>query len=754
MNERKRRTAKALVIAAFWATVSCLNFSFQIYGDTRELESQPEQAAGGERLPLLKELAFQYKNTRPKKTVEFGGEALTLLVQAPDPTTETFIYNQLSYAHNLLGNYKEAREHAAKASELARTKKDHIGLGEALFNQGMTEISVGRYTRAQKLLAEAARLWDEAQYQKGTAFIRMYTGAIYWEKGDYSTALSNYLEAMETFETQKDNTGIAATQTKMGRLYLDMGHNEKAKELLLRAEKTLEEIEYSTYLVDCYLTLGTFHFKNQSTLIAQFYFQYAYLASLLVGERKATAISLSKMGQMNADLKEYDGHLESAFENFNQSLEISREINLKQVTAETLGHLGQLYLHVKQRDKALSYLEEGLKLAKQHGNERQVADNYFLLVSAYLDKGDYKMAYYNYRWHHITRRRFTNDTSRRKFNEVETSYQVKLKESKIKLLQKINRINQLQVSKYRTLRTSFVIIFLLTMVLLVFFYSRYRLKKKMNGQLSEKHRQLQVFHQKLSESESHLKELNHTKDKFFSIIAHDLKNPLHSFIDTSELLSDSLQDMSREQAGKFIGNLNTTCKQLYTLLENLLQWSQSQTGRIAFSPGAEDLAELVETALFILSENARDKEITLRSQIQPGTNVYCDRNMVLTILRNLVSNAVKFTGSEGSVNITAAGTDKEEWLEVAVTDTGTGIAEQDIEKLFKVDSHFSLRGTAGEKGTGLGLIICKEFVDIHGGRIRVESRIQQGTTFYFMLPVVKPGKTGHREETGNDTAQD
>jgi signal transduction histidine kinase len=754
MNEKKRRTAKVLVIIIFWAAVSCLNFSFKIYGDTKELENQLEQTAGGERLSFLKEVAFYYKNTRPKKTVEYGGEALTLLVQAPDPTAETFIYNQLSHAHNLLGNYLKAREYAAKAAELARKKKDQIGLGEALFNQGMIEISMARYTPAQKLLAEAALSWNEVQYQKGIANIKLYTGAIYREKGDYSAALSNYLEAMETFETQKDNTGIAATQVKMGRLYLDMGHNEKAKELLLKAEKTLEEIDYSTYLVDCYLTLGTFHLKNQDNLQALDYFQYAYLASLLVGERKATAVSLSKMGQMNAYLREFGDSLEMAFENFNQSLEISREISLNQVTAETLGHLGQLYNHLKQQDKALTYLEEGLKLARQYGDERQVADNYFLLVSAYLDKGDYKNAYYNCRQHIITRKRFNSDTSRRKFNEVETSYQVKLQESKIKLLQKTNHVSQLELSKYRTLRTSFIIIFLLTMVLLVFFYSRYRLKKKMNGQLSEKHMQLQVLNQKLSESESHLKELNHTKDKFFSIIAHDLKNPLHSFIDTSELLSDSLQDMSREQAGKFIGNLNTTSRQLYTLLENLLQWSQSQTGTIAFSPGGADLAELAATALFTLSENARDKEITLGSQIQPGTNVYCDRNMVLTILRNLVSNAVKFTGSGGSVNISASGTDKEEWLEVAVIDTGTGIAEQDIQKLFKVDSHFSLRGTAGEKGTGLGLIICKEFVDAHGGQIRVESRIQQGTTFYFTLPMVKPGETGHGEETGNDTPQD
>jgi signal transduction histidine kinase/uncharacterized protein HemY len=754
MNEKKRRTAKVLVIIAFWAAVSCLDISFQIYGDAKELERQPEQTAGGERLSFLKEVAFFYKNTRPQKTVEYGGEALTMLAQAPDPKTETFIYNQLSHAHNLLGNYKKARELAAKAAELARKEKDHISLGEALFNQGMIEMSVGQYTRAQKLLAEAALSWDEAQYKKGIANIKLYTGAIYREKGDYSSALSNFLEAMETFETQKDTIGTAAAQIKMAGLYLDMGHNEKAKALLFKAENTLEDIEYWTYLVDCYLTLGELYLKEQSTLQALDYFQYAYLASLLVGERKATAISLSKMGQMNADLKEYDDHLERAFDNFNQSLEISREINLKQVTAETLGHLGELYRHLKQQDKALSYLEEALKLAKQQGNDRLVADNCLLLVSVYLDKGDYKMAYYNYRYYQIIRKRFNNDTARRKFNEVETSYQEKLKESKIQLLQKINRINQLQVSKYRTLRTSFIIIFLLTMVVLVFFYSRYRLKKKMNGQLSEKHRQLQVFNQKLSESESHLKELNHTKDKFFSIIAHDLKNPLHSFIDTSELLSDSLQDMSREQAGKFIGNLNTTSRQLYTLLENLLQWSQSQAGGIAFSPRAGDLAELVETVFFMLSENAREKEITLGSRIQPGTNVYCDRNMVLTILRNLASNAVKFTGSGGSVNISAAEADKEEWLEVAVTDTGTGIADQDIEKLFKVDSHFSLRGTAGEKGTGLGLIICKEFVDMHGGRIRVESRIQQGTTFYFTLPMVKPGEKIHGEETGNDKAPD
>ena len=177
---------------------------------------------------------------------------------------------------------------------------------------------------------------------------------------------------------------------------------------------------------------------------------------------------------------------------------------------------------------------------------------------------------------------------------------------------------------------------------------------------------------------------------------------------------------------------NSSSKNLDNLLENLLQWGQSQTGQMTYSPETMDLSAVVQQAASLMGEYAQNKEIKLCPGVDEDTLVYADRNMVLTILRNLISNGIKFTEGGGEVKVTAV--DIDDWVQVSVTDTGIGITPQYKKELFKLDSTLSQKGTRGETGTGLGLIICKELVEKHGGDLRVESQIHQGSSFSFTLP--------------------
>ncbi|MBP7460374.1 MAG: hybrid sensor histidine kinase/response regulator [Candidatus Delongbacteria bacterium] len=241
----------------------------------------------------------------------------------------------------------------------------------------------------------------------------------------------------------------------------------------------------------------------------------------------------------------------------------------------------------------------------------------------------------------------------------------------------------------------------------------------------EKERRLQA-------SEQQLRELNATKDKFFSIIAHDLKNPFGALINFSELLVEGLDDYSKDDILDIVQMIHQSSRHGYTLLENLLEWSRIQTGRIHLNPESFELIRAVDETVFLLNAKAISKNITVDNQIDPSVRVHADPNMTKAVIRNLVSNALKFTPDGGKVLIRSQSCS--DWEQVSISDTGIGIRSEDLDKLFKIEVHHSTLGTAQEQGTGLGLILCKEFIEKNRGKIWVESQLKQGSTFHFTLP--------------------
>jgi signal transduction histidine kinase len=228
-----------------------------------------------------------------------------------------------------------------------------------------------------------------------------------------------------------------------------------------------------------------------------------------------------------------------------------------------------------------------------------------------------------------------------------------------------------------------------------------------------------------------LREANATKDKFFSIIAHDLKNPLHSMIGFSDLLENQFDEITDEKKKRYIQNINLASKNLFKLLVNLLEWARLQTGSIEFDPAQFDLNTLIEDVLDQFKVQTDQKEILLSSTMEDSTMVFADYNMVDAVVRNLLSNAIKFTPNGGEISVSKV-ENTDHW-EIAVKDTGVGIDLEDQEKLFDLSSKYSTFGTNNEMGTGLGLGLCKEFVERCGGQIWVSSEKNGGSIFRFTL---------------------
>jgi len=233
-----------------------------------------------------------------------------------------------------------------------------------------------------------------------------------------------------------------------------------------------------------------------------------------------------------------------------------------------------------------------------------------------------------------------------------------------------------------------------------------------------------------------LEVLNQQKDKFFSIIAHDLKGPFTSLLGVSDLMVNLVGKVSREELADLAESVNRGGKRVFDLLENLLEWSRLQLEGIDFEPGPIDLKETIDSNLLLFAPIAEEKKIMLTSNRTQPLEAFADANMVDTIVRNLVNNAIKFTSGGGSITLTARR--KGQWAEVEITDTGIGMPAGKVSRLFRLDEKTSTVGTSGETGTGLGLQLCKELVERQGGKIGVESTEGKGTTFRFTFPNAAP----------------
>ena len=246
--------------------------------------------------------------------------------------------------------------------------------------------------------------------------------------------------------------------------------------------------------------------------------------------------------------------------------------------------------------------------------------------------------------------------------------------------------------------------------------------------------------QTLKESEEKLRESNNVKDKFFSIIAHDLRSPFNSILGFSEILNNDFDEYDSATQKRFIGLIHNSVNRVFKLLDNLLLWSSFQRGVIVFNPEEINLYLFLVERIKLLNQSADDKSIKILSQITEDIFVNADRNMLSTIIRNLLSNAIKFTRKGGEIMITSrliSDKNNSEATEITISDNGVGIPSEIQSKLFDVGQDISTKGTDNETGTGLGLVLCKEFVEKHGGEIWIKSEIDKGSQFIFTIPIFK-----------------
>lgn len=286
-----------------------------------------------------------------------------------------------------------------------------------------------------------------------------------------------------------------------------------------------------------------------------------------------------------------------------------------------------------------------------------------------------------------------------------------------------------EIQRQRLLTWVYISIIAVTLILTVLIYSLYVQKKKSNMLLKAKNSEISRKNVEISAQARELSELNHVKDKIFSIISHDLRSPISSLITMITLSEQGY--LNEEGFKKIMPELSKNVGYTATLLDNLLKWAQSQLKGLVVTPTSFSLNEILSSRFAMLHEQAQSKAINLITDIKRDYSLYADIDMTELVIRNLISNAIKFCNPHDKITVTAV--QRDGMVQVCVIDTGVGISEEAQKKMFGLQAN-STRGTNNEKGTGLGLVLCKDFVEINGGQIWVESSVGKGSKFCFTLP--------------------
>ena len=433
------------------------------------------------------------------------------------------------------------------------------------------------------------------------------------------------------------------------------------------------------------------------------------------------ATSLNDIGELYRVMKNDTKGLA----NHEVALKIRKELKDEKGIAESYNNIGVLYYQQKKIEKAIPALQSGLQAALGSQSLAQQLKSYDYLSFCYKELANYEAALQNREGYMVVNDFIQNQRFDQHLLESQNRYVIDTKESQIEILETDRLRKEQELTTQKNLRNFLISLIALAFVIVGLIYYSYKVKKRA-------HNELQKANEKVSRQNLQLQDLNATKDKFFSIIGHDLKGPLNSLTSFSRLLIQHTDSLTREEIQMLAKDFDKSLKNLLTLLENLLEWSRSQTGNIEFKPEVFDIRSLLKDNRDLLNSQAINKKISIMEELQENkVLVIAHKQSINTVVRNLISNAIKFTPGGGSIKLDVHRKGPE--VIVSIADTGVGMDQQIIEKLFRIDSKHSTKGTDDEKGTGLGLILCKEFVEKNGGKLWVESEENKGSVFYFTL---------------------
>jgi len=596
--------------------------------------------------------------------------------------------HELGYAYYAT-NLDSMRIVALKFKELSEKIAYKKGTSRALQDLGLYYYGNGNYTKALELLLEGLRIAEIIQDSKNIGSCYNNIALIYQSQNKNEKALQYHFKALELSKSNKNKTGEASAYNNIGHIYGELKRHYKALENHFESLKINEKIQ----------------------------------------DRQGLAYNYTNIGSQYRWLKLPD----EALLYLDKAYKLAEKIGDKDITSEILLNLAEVYIQLKDFEKALLFSKKGLKLAYELNQKEGIRNNYETLSKVYEVLGDYQKALESYKLSKIHQDSLVNNETMNKMQQLQLQYEYEKKET----IWKIEQDKRLTGQRIYTF--SFIIAFTFAIVFMFFLYRNQQHVVRKNHTISEQKVEIENQNAELEAQAEHLRDINALKDRLFSIIGHDLKSPLNQIKGILSIMESG--DITMEEFKHISGGIKQNLYHASELLDNLFEWAASQLGGETVNPIHFDLHQVVANNLELYEQAAEHKKIIVENNLIPKTMVWADMDMIDLVVRNLLSNALKFCKADSSIIFSTSNSNT--FVTLCVKDTGVGIDNAILPTLFG-EGHGSVLGTAGEKGTGLGLTLCHDFVQKNGGKIWVESTIGVGSKFYFTVPIEENSPNSNR----------
>ncbi|MCX2740134.1 tetratricopeptide repeat protein [Pontibacter anaerobius] len=586
----------------------------------------------------------------------------------------------------------------------------------------------------------AIALAHELKNQKALALAYNNVGVAYDIYGNYSEASNYYYKSLRIRETIGDSAGLSATYNNIATVFASQGDHEKSIGLYTKSMEISIALKDTMAVALALSNLGGIY-QEQKDLDKALDYTLRGLQLMKSKESAGALISLNNIGFIYSE----KGDWEKALNYHHKALNISRRVGSTMDEAYSLSGLAEAYIVAEQPEMALPYALQNVELVQQLNSKNEVKLAAEMLNKLYIKLDDYKNAH-----RYLTLQNQYEDSvqvtvAKTQLAELEFKYENEKAAQENLLLKAQTSLQQQMIERRNTAQLFTGALLLLVGVLAVVFFLGRRRMHRLNDLLVQKNtdvlehstaltlqkEQLAGQAALLREQKEELEKLNSVKDKLFSVIAHDLKSPLTSLQGLLQLIAKGA--VPQDKLKPFMASLEASQQNSLWLLDNLLLWSRVQMRGLTVKPEATALNGLVQQNIRLLEPQAEFKEIRFTCDIADTHCLFADKEMANLVLRNLIANAIKFSKKGGSIHI-ASVLDKSD-ITITVQDKGIGMSPEKLTSLFSGNS-ISSKGTADERGSGLGLQLCQYFIERNGGSIWAESEPAQGSTFYFRLPAV------------------
>ncbi|MBW4359958.1 tetratricopeptide repeat-containing sensor histidine kinase [Flavobacterium taihuense] len=554
-------------------------------------------------------------------------------------------------------------------------------------------------------------------YTKGIALSYNNFGVYYKLKSDFPKALKYNYKSLHIYESLYDKSGIAKTNNGLGTIYVEFKNYKLALSCYNKALKSSQEINDKKSIATYLNNIGDVYLRAKVFAKALYYFDKAIKMNVFEKNSYEAGLNYTNIGITLNRLKEYKKSIKFCTKSaliYNNDSSIFNAYNKLE-----LG-ISHYYLAIAEQNKikknqllqqSLDYTNEALKIFEREESLIDIRDTYSYLSKIYkaYEKTEQALAFFE-KSSNLNDSIFSNE-NKIQIEFLKSQREIELRNKKIEIQNLKIKSDSAKVYLLYTIISTVII-------LLSLFLWLYLSKRKINLKLKKKNKIIS--------------NINKQKDKFFSIIAHDLRGPFNGFLGLTELLAEDIDDMDKEEIQFAAINMRNSAKNLNLLLENLLEWSRMEQGLIPFSPQKINLTEAVKQCTATLQDAANKKNILIETNIDKNISVFADYHILQSVIRNILSNALKFTPKNGTVKIQARENQKN--TVISIIDSGVGMDTKMVKNIFQLDAKNNRIGTDGEPSTGLGLILCKEFVVKHGGKIWLESEVNKGSIFYFNFP--------------------